>query len=102
MNEKDELIDISICIGNSYDWSKLLPGKTYYFRVYRDMRIGELKGILCNCFYDENILERYEIYTKKIIRLYDDDYVKVAFSDPNSSIKQIIDKDENIFYALFI
>jgi len=105
MNEKDEeLIDISICIGNSYDWSKLLPGKTYNFRVYRNNTIRELKNIFCDCF-DENIksiLERYEIFTKKIIRLYEDDRVKDAFSDPNASIKDIIDRDENIFYALLI
>ena len=102
MNESYELIDISICIGNSCDWELIIPGKTYNFRVYRNNTIRELKNIFCDCF-DENIksiLERYEIYTKKIIRLYDDDYVKVAFSNPDGSIKDIIDNDENIFYAL--
>lgn len=102
MNESDELIDISICIGNSCDWELIIPGKTYNFRVYRNNTIRELKSIFCDCF-DENIksiLERYEIYTKKIIRLYDDDYVKIAFSEPDASIKDIIDNDENIFYAL--
>ena len=49
-DKSDELIDISICIGNSYDWSQVLPGKTYNFRVYRNTSIGELKSILCNCF----------------------------------------------------
>lgn len=103
-DKSNELIDISITIGNSCDWSKLLPGKTYNFRVYRNNTIRELKNIFCDCF-DENIksiLERYEIYTKKIIRLYDDDYVKIAFSEADASIKDIIEKDENIFYALFI
>ena len=104
MNESYELIDVSICIGNSCDWELIIPGKTYNFRVFRNNTIGELKSIFCDCF-DENvkkILERYEIYTKKIIRLYDDDLVKVAFSNPNGSIKDIIDKGENIFYALLI
>ena len=103
-DKSDELIDISIKIGNSYDWSQVLPGRTYNFRVYRNTSIGELKSILCNCFDEniKNILERYELYTKKMIRLYDDDYVMNAFSDYNSSIKDIIDKDENIFYALLI
>tara|TARA_B100001094_G_scaffold141202_1_gene136823 strand:+ start:139 stop:456 length:318 start_codon:yes stop_codon:yes gene_type:complete len=101
-DKSDELIDISICIGNSCDWEIIIPGKTYNFRVFRNNTIGELKSIFCDCF-DENIrniLEGYEIYTKKIIRLYDNDLVKVAFSNPNGSIKDIIDNDENIFYAL--
>ena len=103
-DKSDELIDVSICIGNSCDCELIIPGKIYNFRVFRNNTIGELKSILCDCF-DENIksiLERYEIYTKKIIRLYDDDLVKVAFSNPNGSIKDIIDNDENIFYALLI
>ena len=103
-DKSEELIDISICIGNSCDWELIIPGKTYNFRVYRNNTIRELKSIFCDCFDEniKNILESYEIYTKKIIRLYDDDYVKVAFSDPDASIKDIIDKDENIFYALLI
>ena len=108
MNDKsEEFIDISIRVGNSFDWKLVMPGKSYNFRVYRDTRIGELKSIFCDCLANDNktikdILERYEIFTKKIIRLYEDDYVKDAFSDPNSSIKDIIDRDENIFYALLI
>tara|TARA_B100001059_G_scaffold189613_1_gene192371 strand:+ start:321 stop:635 length:315 start_codon:yes stop_codon:yes gene_type:complete len=102
MNESYELIDVSICIGNSCDWELIIPGKTYNFRIYRNNTIGELKNIFCDCFDEKikNILERYEIYTKKIVRLYNDDYVKVAFSDSDASIKDIIDNDENIFYAL--
>ena len=103
-DKSDELIDISITIGNSCDWELIIPGKTYNFRVYRDNTIRELKSIFCDCFDEniKNILEIYEIYTKKIIRLYDDDCIKYAFSEPDASIKDIIDRDENIFYALLI
>ena len=103
-DKREELIDISICIGNSCDWEIIIPGKKYNFRIYRNNTIGELKSIFCECF-DSPIreeLERYQLYTKNIIRLYDDDYVKIAFSNPNGSIKEIINKDENFFYALLI
>ena len=106
-DKSEEFIDISIRIGNSFDWKLIMPGKSYNFRVYKDTKIGELKRIFCDCLANGNetikdILERYEIFTKKIIRLYEDDRVKDAFSDPNASIKDIIDRDENIFYALLI
>ena len=72
MNESNELIDISICIGNSCDCELIIPGKTYNFRVYRNNTIRELKSIFCDCFEEniKSILERYEIYTKKIIIMY--------------------------------
>ena len=106
-DKSEEFIDISIHVGNSFDWKLIVPGKSYNFRVYRDTRIGELKSIFCDCLANGNetikdILERYEIFTKKIIRLYEDDYVKDAFSESNSSIKEIIKRGENIFYALLI
>ena len=98
-DKSDELIDISICIGNSYDWELIIPGRTYNFRVYRDNTIRELKSIFCGCFDKKikNILEGYEIYTKKIIRLYDNNIVGDALAESSDSIN-----DENIFYALLI
>ena len=106
-DKSEEFIDISIRVGNSFDWKLIVPGKTYNFRVYRDTKIGELKSIFCDCLANGNetikdMLERYELFTKKIIRLYEDACVKDAFSEHNSSIKEIIDRDENIFYALLI
>tara|TARA_B100001287_G_C22596386_1_gene488263 strand:- start:484 stop:786 length:303 start_codon:yes stop_codon:yes gene_type:complete len=98
----DKLIDISICIGNSYDLKNIIPGNKYNFRVYRDTSVSELKRIFLDCFSDESentksILNRYEIYTKKIIRLYDNNIVGDALAESIDSIN-----DENIFYALLI
>jgi hypothetical protein len=97
----DKLIDISICIGNSY-YFNIIPGKTYNFRVCKDTRVGEIKRMFLDCFSDESentksILNRYELYTKKIIRLYDNNIVGDALAESIDSIN-----DENIFYALLI
>ena len=97
----DKLIDISIKIGNSY-YFNIIPGKTYNFRVCKDTRVGELKRMFLDCFGDESentksIINRYEIYTKKIIRLYDNNIVSDALPESGDSIKE-----ENFFYALLI
>ena len=48
MSKKNDLIDVSIRIGNSYDWEKITPGRTYNFRVYRNTMIKELQSICVN------------------------------------------------------
>ena len=50
MSKKNDLIDISIRIGNSHDWEKISPGKTYNFRVYRNTIIKELKSIFSDLY----------------------------------------------------
>ena len=102
MSKKNDLIDVSIRIGNSYDWGKITPGRTYYFRVYRNTMIKELQSIFCECFESpiRDELEKYQLYTKNIIRLYDMNIVEDAFEDSEASDLDIIDKGENIFYAL--
>lgn len=99
-----DLIDISIRIGNSYDCEKITPGKTYYFRVYRNTMIKELKSIFCECFESpiREELEKYQLYTKKIIRLYSDNIISDAFENSDASDLDVIDRGENIFYALRI
>jgi hypothetical protein len=64
MSKQDELIDISIRIGNSFDWNLVLPGRTYNFRMNRGDSIGSLKNLFVDCF-DESIreeLKKYNIY----------------------------------------
>ena len=103
-NKLDELIDISIIIGNSYDWNLVTPGRTYNFRIYRNDNIGSLKNLFIECF-DESIsseLKKYNIYNNRIIPLHDDNIVNDAFSDPNMSRLDIIDKNEYLFYALIL
>jgi hypothetical protein len=104
MSKQDELIDISIRIGNSFDWNLVLPGKTYNFRMNRGDSIGSLKYLFIECF-DESIreeLKKYNLYNNKIILLQDDNTINDAFSDPDMSRLDIIDKDEYLFYALTI
>lgn len=104
MNDKkeEELIDISIRIGNSYDYNLVTPGRTYNFRVYRGDSIGSLKNLFIDCF-DESIsleLKKYNIYNNKICPLHDNNIVNDAFSDPDMSRLDIIDKNEYLFYAI--
>jgi len=101
-NKLDELIDISIRIGNSFNWDLITPGRTYNFRVYRGDSIGSLKNLFIECF-DESIsseLKKYNIYNNRIILLHDDNSINDAFSDPNMSRLDIIDRNEYLFYAL--
>jgi len=104
MNKLEELIDISIRIGNSFNWKKITPGRTFNFRVYRGDSIGSLKNLFIECF-DESIqkeLKNYNIYNNKIIPLHDDNIVNDAFTDPDSCNLDIIDRNEYLFYALTI
>ena len=104
MNKQEEEIDISIRIGNSFDWHLVTPGRTYNFRVYRNTEIKELKSIFCECFESpiREDLEKYQLYTKKMIRLYSNNIISDAFENRDDSDLEITDKGENIFYALII
>jgi len=98
----NELVDISIRIGNSFDWDLVTPGRTYNFRVYRGDSVGSLKNLFIECF-DESIqdeLKKYNIYNNRVILLQNDNIVNDAFSNPNMSRLDIIDKNEYLFYAL--
>lgn len=102
MEKMNELVDISIRIGNSFDWDLVTPGRTYNFRVYRGDSVGSLKNLFIECF-DESIqgeLKKYNIYNNRIIPLHNDNIVNDAFSSPNMSSLDIIDKNEYLFYAL--
>ena len=102
MNKLEEEIDISIRIGNSFNWDLITPGRTYNFRVYRGDSSGSLKNIFMECF-DESIqkeIKKYNIYNHKIILLHDDNIVNDAFSEPDICRLDIIDRNEYLFYAL--
>lgn len=101
-NKLDELIDISIRIGNTFNHKLVSPGRTYNFRMYRGDTIDSLKKIFIDSF-DESIqneIKKYNIYNNKIIPLHDDNIINDAFSDPNMARLDIIDKNEYLFYAL--
>jgi len=102
MNKLEEQIDISIRIGNSFNWDLITPGRTYNFRVHRGDSIDSLKNLFIECF-DESIqkaVKKYNIYNNKIILLHDDNIVNDAFSDPDICRLDIIDRNEYLFYAL--
>jgi len=102
MNKLEEQIDISIRIGNSFNWDLITPGRTYNFRVCRGDSIDSLKKSFIE-YFDESIqkeIKNYNIYNNKIILLHDDNIVNDAFSDPDICRLNIIDRDEYLFYAL--
>lgn len=102
MNKLEEQIDISIRIGNSYDSNNITPGRTYNFRVYRGDTIDSLKNLFIECF-DESMqeeLKKYNIYNNNMCRLYGDNIVNDAFSEPEMSRLDIIDNNEYLFYVL--
>ena len=92
-----DLIDISIRIGNSYNSEKITPGKTYDFRVNKNTRIKILKDIFYEYIISESEnkeeINTYELYTNKIIRLYDENEV-IDVLEMYENINEII------FYAI--
>tara|TARA_B100000161_G_scaffold179426_1_gene129152 strand:- start:3465 stop:3782 length:318 start_codon:yes stop_codon:yes gene_type:complete len=101
-NKESEIIDISIRIGNSYDYRIVTVGRTYDFRVCRGDSIYSLRQKFIGEF-DESIqdeIKKYNIYNNRIIPLHDYNSINDAFSDPNMSRLDIIDKNEYLFYAL--
>jgi len=102
MNKLEEQIDISIRIGNSFNWDLITPGRTYNFRVCRGDSIDSLKNLFIEHF-DESIqkeIKKYNIYNNKIILLHDVNIVNDAFSEPEMCRLDIIDRNEYLFYAL--
>ena len=78
-----DLLDISIRIRNSYNSEKITPGKTYDFQVNKNTRIKILKDVFYEYIISESEnkeeikkeINNYELYTNKIIRLYDENEV---------------------------
>lgn len=104
-DKSNDIIDISIRIGNSPDWSKIPVGRTFTYRVKRNTFIFELKEKLTDEYDDEitkKIIDRYQIYNNKIIRMYDNNIVLDAFDEPQTSDLDLIDKNQTLFYALLI
>ena len=96
-----DLLNISIRIGNSYNSEKITPGKTYDFRVNKNTRIKILKDIFYEYIISESEnkeeikkeINTYELYTNKIIRLYDENEV-IDVLEMYENINEII------FYAI--
>ena len=102
----EDLIDITIKIGNTRDNNLIVVGKSYYFNMKRGTRIKDLLNEFTTNFPNDNNLQKelrcYKLYTKKIIKLNDNNTVEDAFSDKNDSDLNIYDLDETIFYAIMI
>jgi len=104
-NKSNELIDITIKIGNSRDYyNGIMPGRSYYFTKKRNTTIKELLNDLSENFTGDDLIEikKYSLFTKKVIRLYDENTVEDSFTNKEDSYLDIMDKDESIFYALLI
>jgi len=103
-NKSEQLIDITIIIGNSRDWKQIAPGRSYYLNEKRNTSIENILDIFYNNFQDEILTEikLYSLFTKKMIKLYDNNIVCDAFSDIDDSDLDIYDKDETIFYLFLI
>ena len=101
-DKREEEIPISITIGNSSDWNIILTGKTYYFTVKRNIKVIDLLELFYKNFEGEALSEikRYSLFTKKMIKLNNDDSIDVSFSNINDSYLDIIDKDESMFFVL--
>ena len=102
----EDMIDITIKIGNSRDNDMIVVGRSYYFNMKRSTRIQELLNEFIKKFPDDNNLQKelinYCLYTKKIIKLHNDNTIEDCFSDKEDTDLNIYDKDETLFYAIMI
>ena len=88
-------IIVLIRIGNSLTRNNITPGKDYSFRVNKNTKISELKRLFYECFDGDKKIDimRYQIYTKDIIPLHDDNIIKDVIKDGDEEI---------LFYAIVI
>jgi len=103
-DKNKQLIDITIIIGNTRDHRKIVSGKSYYLTSKRDTLIKDLLREFYKNFEGELLIEiqQYNLFTKKMIRLNDNNMIKDAFSILEDSDLNIYDKDETIFYLVLI
>ena len=103
MNNKDEVINISIRIANTWDHDKVSPGRTYNFDVTRNTGIKELHELFINIFPEElrDDIERYRIFTQKMGKLHNDNSIIDCFTNRDDCYLDIVDKCENLLYAVY-
>tara|TARA_B110000495_G_C22899552_1_gene524894 strand:+ start:104 stop:421 length:318 start_codon:yes stop_codon:yes gene_type:complete len=105
MDRDEELIDITIRIGNTRNNDLIIVGKSYVFNVRRNTFVSELMDELSNNFTsneEKEEIKKYVLFTNKIIRLYNTNTIMDTFKYPNAGNIDIIDMGEDIFYALLI
>ena len=105
MNDKsNDDINITIKIGNTRDNNLIVVGKSYFFTMKRNTLIKELLNEFIKLFNDEqqDEIKKYTLFTKKIIKLHDNNTIEDCFSNKEDSNLDIYDKDETIFYVLII
>ena len=95
-------ITITIRIGNTLNNDLIKVGRSYNFTMKRGTRISELFNEFTKGFPEEiqSEVDKYSIWTKKMIRLHDTNVIEDAFSDYDDSDLDIYDKGENMFYAV--
>ena len=100
-SRSEDLIDITIRISNTRDNNLIVMGKSYYFNMKRETRIKDLLNEFTKKFPNDNDLQKelrcYKLYTKKIIKLNDNNTIEDAFSNKDDSDLNVYDKDETIF-----
>lgn len=103
MNKKDEVINISIRIVNTWDHEKVSPGRTYNFDVSRNTSIKELNTLFINIFPVElrDDIERYKIFTQKMGKLHNDNIINDCFTNSDDCYLDIVDKSEDLLYAVY-
>jgi len=80
----EELVDVSIIIGNSSDESLLQSHSKYNLNVNNNIKISGLKENLINIFDDEvikNMIREYKIYNNFILELGDDEIISEVSND---------------------
>lgn len=105
MNDKsNDDINITIKIGNTRDNNLIVVGQSYFFTMKRNTLIKELLNEFIKLFNDEqqDEIKKYTLFTKKIIKLHDNNTIEDCFSNKEDSNLDIYDKDETIFYVLII
>ena len=103
MNSRSEdNITITIRIGNTLNNDLIKVGRSYNFTMKRGTRINELFNEFTKGFPEEiqSEVDKYSIWTKKMIKLHDTNAIEDAFSEHDDSDLDIYDKGENMFYAV--
>ena len=105
-SRSEDLINVTIKVGNTRDNNMIVVGRSYYFNMKRGTRIKELLESFAKKFPNDNNIQKelraYKLYTKKIIKLHDNNTIEDAFTDKDDSDLNIYDKDETMFYAVLM
>ena len=92
-------------IFTSSDYRIITSGQSFTFTVKRNDSIYHLKKLLYNNYKNKaskNEIKLYNLYTRNMVKLYNDNIIMDLFKNPNDNYLNIYDKNENIIYACLI